>query len=418
MPETPELFLQLGISALLGLLVGLQRERAPGKVAGLRTFPLITLLGTVTALMAVELGDSWILAAGFLGVVAVAAVGHLLKIRATDPDLGTTTDFAELLMFAVGAMVVLGPIVVAVALGGAVAVLLQFKGELHGVAHRLGEKDLKAIMQFVLITCIILPVVPNRTFGPFDVLNPFETWLMVVLIVGMSLGGYIAYKFFGRDAGILLAGALGGAVSSTATTVSAARQARGSPVGTRNAAIVVLIASAVVYVRVFVAIAVVGSRAFLWSAALPVSLMMLFTLAPAAALWLCVRRRKAPMPEPKNPTQMKSAVVFGVVYSAVLFALAAADHYRAEVGAQGMYWVAGLSGLTDMDAITLSTARMSHQDEHLAADGWRLLVVAVTANMVFKTGMAGVLGGRRLLATLALLFAVPIAGGIALLWWR
>ncbi len=411
------MFQQLGISALLGLLVGLQRERAPGTVAGLRTFPLITLLGTVTALMAVELGDTWILAAGFLGVVTVAVVGHLLKFRAAEPDLGTTTDFAELLMFAVGAMVVVGPIVVAVALGGAVAVLLQFKGELHGIARRLGEKDLKAIMQFVLITCIILPVVPNQTFGPFDVLNPFETWLMVVLIVGMSLGGYIVYKFFGRDAGILLAGALGGAISSTATTASAARQSRGSLVGTRNAAIVILIASAVVYVRVAVAIAVVGSGEMLHNAALPILLMMALTLAPALALWLRVRRRSASMPEPENPTQLRSAMVFGVAYSVVLFALAAAEHYRAEVGAQGRYWVAGLSGLTDMDAITLSTARMSHHDGQLARDGWRLLLVAVMANMAFKTGMAGVLGGRRLLATLALLFLLPLAGGVALLLW-
>lgn len=417
MPEASVLFQQLGIAALLGLLVGLQRQRAPGTIAGLRTFPLITLLGTVTAMMALELGDAWILAAGLIGVVAVVAVGHLLKIQDADPDFGTTTNFAELLMFAVGAMVVIGPTMVAVALGGGVAVLLQFKGELHGMASRLGEKDLQAIMQFVVITCIILPVVPNRTFGPFDVLNPFETWLMVVLIVGMSLGGYIIYKFLGRDAGILLAGVLGGAISSTATTVSSSRQARGSAFAVRNAAIVILIASTIVYIRVFIELVVVGSRDLLWNAAPAVSMMMGLTLMPALVAWLRVRRRSASMPEPENPTQLKSAIVFGVIYSVVLFALAAAEHYREEVGVQGMYWVAGLSGLSDMDAITLSTARMSLQDPHLAENGWRLILVAVMANMAFKACMAGVLGGWRLLATLARMFAFPLAGGAVLLFW-
>ena len=417
MPETPILFQQLGISALLGLLVGLQRERAPDTVAGLRTFPLITLLGTITALMAVALGDSWILAAGLLAVVAVVAVGHLVKLRVATPDIGTTTDFAELLMFAVGALVVLGPTVVAVAVGGSVAVLLQFKGELHGFARRLGEKDLKAMMQFVLITCIILPIVPNRTFGPFEVLNPFETWLMVVFIVGMSVGGYVAYKFVGQDAGILLAGILGGAISSTATTVSSARRARQSDVARRNAAIVICIASAVMYVRVVIEILVVGSRALLQSAALPIAVMMALTLLPSLVLWFRVRNGSARLPEPENPTQLKSAIVFAVMYSLVLFGLAAAEHYRGEIGVQGRYWVAGLSGLTDMDAITLSTARMSLQDADLAQNGWRLLLVAVMANMVLKAAMAGILGGRRMLAALAWLFAIPLAGGGVLLWW-
>ncbi|MDZ7620799.1 MAG: MgtC/SapB family protein [Patescibacteria group bacterium] len=416
MPETPILFQQLGISAVLGLLVGLQRERTPDTVAGLRTFPLITLLGTVSAIMTVALGDAWILAAGLLAVVAVVAVGHLLKIRSPAPDMGTTTDFAELLMFAVGALVVLGPTVVAVAVGGGVAVLLQFKGELHGLARQLGEKDLKAIMQFVLITCIILPVVPNRTFGSYDVLNPFEIWLMVVLIVGMSLAGYIIYKFFGSDAGILLAGALGGAVSSTATTVSSARRARGSGIATRSAAVVILIASSITYIRIFVEIAVVGSRELLWNAALPLAAMMALTLLPALVLWFRVRRHVAQLPEPENPTQLKSAVVFAGMYSLVLLGLAAAEDFRGEIGAQGMYWVAGLSGLTDMDAITLSTARMSLEDGHLAQHGWRLIVVAIMANMPFKAMMAGALGGRRLLGSLAGLFAVPMIGGAALLW--
>ena len=254
------LFRQLGISALLGMLVGLQRERTTSGMAGLRTFPLITLLGTVSALLAQDFGG-WVVAAGFLALAAVVFVPSLLKLRQPEPDPGTTTDVAILLMYAVGAFLVVGPLAVGIAVGGAVAVLLQFKPELHRLAAKLGDEDLKAIMQFVLITCVILPVLPNRAYTVLNVphvFNPRETWWMVVLIVGMSLGGYIVYKFLGRDAGILLGGILGGAISSTATTVSYSRQAGRQPADDRTAAIVIMIASTVALIRVFVEVAVVA----------------------------------------------------------------------------------------------------------------------------------------------------------------
>ena len=407
---TSELFQQLGISALLGLLVGSQREHAASGTAGMRTFPLITVLGTISAVLAVALGG-WVVAVGMLGIVVVLAVAHLSATRLDDATRGTTTDVAMLVMYAVGAFLVVGPMEVAIAVGGGVAVLLQFKGELHGFVKKLGDEDLKAVMQFVLITCIVLPVLPNKTYGPFDVFNPYETWLMVVLIVGMSLGGYIAYKFLGRDTGILLGGVLGGAISSTATTVSYSRPTRGGPLGTRTAMIVILIASTVVYVRVLIEVAVI-SRELLKVVAAPVGVLMGLTLVPALVMWFRVRRHSAQMPEQKNPTQLKSAVVFGLMYALVLLALAAGKEY---FGRQGQFAVAALSGLTDMDAITLSTARMSLRDPSVVIGGWRLIVVAALANVVFKLGIAGVLGGWRFLARLAVLFSIPLAGGVALL---
>jgi uncharacterized membrane protein (DUF4010 family) len=232
-----------------------------------------------------------------------------------------------------------------------------------------------------------------------------------VLIVGMSLAGYIVYKFFGRDAGILLGGILGGAISSTATTVSCARGAHGDPLAARTAAIVIMIASTVMYLRVLAAVAVV-SQSFLLTTLLPVVILMLLTLVPAMVVWFRVRRCPAQVPEQQNPTQLKSAVIFGLMYAAVLLALALAKTYW---NGRGMYVVAFLSGLTEMDAITLSTARMS-QTGQLAADvGWRLIVVAAMANLVSKAGIAGLLGGRHLLGQIALLFAIPMLGGAVLL---
>ncbi len=173
----------------------------------MRTFPLITVLGTVSAVLGQSFGG-WVVAAALLGIATLLAWSHWVRVHENDAGAGTTTDMAALLMFGVGSLLVVAPLAIAVAIGGGVAVLLQFKPELHGLAQRLGDDDLRAIMQFVLITCIILPVLPDKLFGPpgLEVLNPRETWLMVVLIVGINLGGYIAYKFLGAGRACCWAG--------------------------------------------------------------------------------------------------------------------------------------------------------------------------------------------------------------------
>jgi uncharacterized membrane protein (DUF4010 family) len=278
-------------------------------------------------------------------------------------------------------------------------------------------------MQFVLITCIILPVLPNRNFGPgqwfhaaaeLDVLNPRQIWLMVVLIVGLSLAGYISYKFLGRGAGILLGGVLGGAVSSTATTVSQARLARIDPTAAGAAATVIIIASTVMYLRIIAAAAVVSPEVFLPTITTPMSVLMLLTLLPALAVWLGRRGESANLPEQKNPTQLLSAVVFGLLYAVVLLALAVAKSYWSD---RGVYAVAFISGLTEMDAITLSTARMTSLDTGMAEEGWRLVVVAAMANLVSKATLAGLLGGWRMLVRLTLMFLPSLLGGAVLLAW-
>ena len=400
----------LGISLMLGLLVGLQRERTADGRPGLRTFPLITILGTGSAILAAAFGG-WVILGAMLGVVAILSFERIVECRSADPDRGVTTEFAVLVMFCVGALIMVAPIAVPIAIGGGVAILLQFKPEMHRFAQTLGNDDLKAIMQFVLITCIILPALPNQTYGPYDVFNPWKTWLMVVLIVGMSLGGYIVYKFLGRDAGILLGGILGGAISSTATTVSYSRMARSRQEITHVAAIVVMVASTVVFIRVLIEIAIVSPR-FLVTSAVPITALMLMTAIPAVVMWYRVRKHSSVMPEQENPTQMKSALVFAAMYAIVLVALAAA---KAHMGTQALYVVSAISGLTDMDAITLSTAELANHDATILADGWRLIVVASLANLVFKAVMVGILGGRRLFLEVTMLFGIPMLGGILLL---
>lgn len=250
-------FRHLAIAVGLGLLVGLQRERAKSGLAGVRTFPLITMLGAICGMLALTLG-AWVLAAGFLALAAIIVVGRVALMRRRTADLGLTTEVAILLMFGVGATLVSGNEVVAIAVGGAVAVLLQFKGPMHGFAARLGDEDLKAIMKFALLSLVILPVLPDQPYGPYAVWNPRQIWWMVVLIVGINLGGYIAYKFFGEKSGLALGGILGGLISTTATTVSYARRTVLFADASQQAAIVIMIASTVGTLRILAEIGVVA----------------------------------------------------------------------------------------------------------------------------------------------------------------
>ena len=266
-------------------------------------------------------------------------------------------------------------------------------------------------MQFVLISCIILPVLPNQTFGWYEVLNPREIWWMVVLVVGISLGGYVVWKFFGQQAGIVLGGILGGTISSTATAVSFAKRSRLAPSSVRAAAAVVMISTTVSFIRVVVEMAVVGQD-FLLKCVLPMSVLVSVALLLSVVGWFGTRKETEAMPEQANPTELKSALVFGALYAIILFAVAAT---RVHFERSGLFVVAVLSGLTDMDAITLSTSRMVSAGRLTADTGWKVIVAAAMANLVFKAGLVAILGNRKLLIRIAFLFGILIIVGSVLI---
>jgi uncharacterized membrane protein (DUF4010 family) len=406
----PKLFGQIGISLLLGLLIGLQRQRTESTIGGIRTFPLIAAFGTVCGWLALEYGG-WVIAGGLVAIAALLVVSNLMMTRAGNHDAGQTTEIAALLLFGVGAYVVVGELAVAVALGGVIAVLLHFKDPLHAFAARIGERDVTAIMQFALISLVILPVLPNRTFGPYDTLNPFQVWLMVVLIVGISLVGYVAYKLLGARQGALLGGVVGGLVSSTATTVSFARRAAATPATAALAALVIMIASGVVYARVMTEVAVVAP-AHLRTMLPPLAAMLGACVLIAVVLAVRCGERKAPAAEQGNPADLRLGVTFAGLYALISFIVAAT---QAEFGVQALYPVAILSGLTDMDAITLSTAQLVTHGKLDADTAWRLILVASLSNFLFKAGMAAVIGKRALLKHLAPAFGAAFLAGAAIL---
>jgi uncharacterized membrane protein (DUF4010 family) len=412
--DISSLFQQLGIALGLGLLVGLQRESVASSLAGVRTFPLVTIWGTVCGLLSTIFGG-WVIAAGTIALAILILTGRQADYEKKHQDPGVTTEVALMLMFAVGAYLVIGSREAAIAIGGGVAVLLHFKGQLQFIVAKLDSKDMKAIMQFALISMVILPVLPNRPYGPYAILNPRNIWWMVVLIVGISLAGYIIYKFFGQRAGIVLGGILGGLISSTATTVSYARRASESPGIANTAAVVIMIASVIVFARLQLEIATVAP-AFLPTAAPPLTTMLILLAAGSFVIWYGHRHEEEKMPEQENPSELKSALTFALIYAIVLLLVAAV---KERYGDLGLFFVAAVSGLTDVDAITLSTAQLVNKERLTASQGWRLIVVAAMSNLIFKAGAVIALGPGRLFFKIAPYYGVVIAAGLLMLiFWR
>lgn len=410
--DVVQAFIALGVSAALGLLVGLQRERADSALAGIRTFPLITLLGTVCAMLHDSLG-SWVFPAGLIGVAMATAVGNYLR-PPPEKSPGITTEIAILLMFVVGGFIWIGPREVAVGVGAACVGLLHAKDLLHRAARRVGEADMRAVVQFTLLTFIILPILPNERYGPFAAFNPREIWLMVVLVTGISLAAYFVAKLLPRQHGAAAEGIIGGLISSTATTVTASRRAVGNGDAAWAGVLVVTLASVMSLARVLVEVLVAGGKAAAHIAPAVGVMLGASVLAGGVAYLIARKRSNGQIAESDNPSELKTALMFGALFAIVQFAVAAGKHW---FGDRGLYVVAAISGLTDMDAITLSTSRMAAREAVETSTAWRAIVIASMANLVFKAGIVAVVGGRGILLRLLPIFGIIFGAGIAALFF-
>jgi uncharacterized membrane protein (DUF4010 family) len=406
--NTLETLTTLGISLGMGLLVGLQREWRQEKLAGIRTFALLTLFGTLCGLLGREWG-AWIVAAGVVGVAALMAAGSLVKARMDAADIGLTTEFAALVMFGLGAYLAVGDRTAAVVTGGVVALLLHWKEPLHGVIRKMGDGDVAAIMRFVLIALVILPVLPREDMGPYGALNPFNIWLVVVLVVGMSLAGYVLHKLVPPRAGALLGGAAGGLVSSTATTVSYARRTREDPEGEAVALQAIMTANTVSILRVMVLVSLFagGSVGLMMQplAGMAGGMGVLTVIAFMRGRWQAQQKIAQ-----ENPAELRSALLFGVLYAAVRLAIA---WCRDVLGVSALYAVGALSGSTDMDAITLSISDMAQKRRIDMGSAARVVLIAILANLVFKGGCILFLGSAGLRRSGAMFFGGALAlGGV------
>lgn len=381
-----------GVALAIGLLMGLERERNPAAKAGLRTFALTALFGVLSAHLGTALGAVWLIPTGLLltGGMMIAAYR-----RAPDEggDPGTTTVTALMLCYGLGVLVWHEEVQLAVMLGIGATMLLYFKPELRGMSERLSRRDLLSMLQFAVLSLIILPLLPNRDYGPYGALNPYQIWWMVVLIAGVGLTGYAALRLAGQRRGAVILGLLGGLVSSTATTLAFSKHARTSDAMIPVAVIVIVLANLVVLVRLGVLVAVLAPAVF--APLLPVLLGGLVAGGLGAAYGVRTLRPAGDMPDLAmgNPTELRTALGFGLMYAAVLLAAAWLSDW---LGTRGLYAVALLSGLTDVDAITLSSLRLFNLDKLPAAAVVNVIVLATLANLLFKAGLALVVGGPRM----------------------
>lgn len=376
------------VSLAIGLLLGLERERAPSAKAGLRTFSLVALAGTIGALLSDRTGAPWMLAAGLLALAGMMVAAYWRAPDESDP--GTTTVAAVVVCYGLGAMVWYGYVDLAVALAILSTILLYFKTELRQVSQRLTRRDLVSILQFAVLSLVILPILPNQSFGPYNALNPYHIWWMVVLVSGLSLAGYAALRMTGQRHGAILTGLFGGVASSTATTLAFSRHTREQPAIAQLATFVILTANLVVLVRLTLIVALISPR-LLGEMALMISGGLLFGLLTLAWLWRHLYTRAGlPQLEISNPAEIHAAVGFGALYAAVLFASAWLSDL---VGSSGVLGVALISGLTDVDAITLSSLRLFDLDSLSAHNALTAILLAIFSNTLFKGALAAFLGG-------------------------
>ena len=325
---------------------------------------------------------------------------------------GITTLVAALIVYLLGAAAVAGYWLPSIVLGGAVMVLLHWKKPLHSWVERLGARDFEIIVRFVLIALVILPVLPDRDLGPYSAFNPFTAWFMVVLIVGINLVGFVAFRLVGERAGGWVAGLVGGLVSSTATTISYADLSkRQRDLGT-VAALVILVASTVVYGRVLIELAIVAPP-LVRSMAGPAVAFAAILLGLSAVVFRAVRSiNDTELPERENPARIRPALVFAALYVLILFGVAAA---RELIGSEAVYAVAFISGLTDVDALTLSVAQLYSGGEAPGFEAWRVIFLATLSNLLFKVVAASFLGSPELRRWMLGTGSVAMAAGVALL---
>lgn len=409
-----DLAIALGVGAMIGVERGWsQREMPEGtRVAGLRTFSLFGLFGGVAAVMGTLYGAA-ILAAVALGAAGIVVVS-LVTGRRDPANRDITTEVALLLTFALGVLAGFGKHTEAVACAVVVTVLLGLKPSLHGWLETLERKEMTAAFRLLVMSLVILPVLPNKGFGPWEALNPYVIWLMVVLISALSFAGYMAVKYAGPRWGLIVTGVMGGLASSTAVAVTMARLGKGESNVQPAAATAAVASSTVVYGRLLV-VSAAFAPVLAWKLAPVLGAMALTGAVCVAVMWprhQPTRGQGAQAMEEMKPFSLTTPLRFAAVLAVVMVASAGLQSW---LGDAGLLLVSGIAGLTDVDAPSLTAAeRVANGLD--AGIGALAILIAVAVNIVAKLVIVGWIGGMGMAKRVApgLLLALPVGAAV---WW-
>jgi uncharacterized membrane protein (DUF4010 family) len=415
MDELDPLLLALRFAAALGLgvMLGLERERTQqpeGGFAGVRTFGLISLAGAMAGYLDAVLDRPSLALAVFAAIAGLVIASAVLLGRRG--DIGITTEVSALLAFLLGFLCLREQVALAAGLAVASGAMLALKDWLHALARRIETADVEATLKFAIVSLIVLPLVPDQNYGPapLDVINPYTIWWMVVLISGLNFTSYLLVKVVGPEHGVGLTGLLGGLVSSTATTLGFAQRSRTEPEQARALALGIVIAWTVMFFRVVLLVALTAGAL---AARLAWSMGVLGAVSLLIAVVLHRRERpagRATVSAGANPFELGEAIRFGLLFGVVTFAAKAAQVY---LGDAGLYLAGAVAGLTDVDAIALSMARLAGGDAGSVGVAARTVVIAVLANTLAKGGMAVFLGAPALRRIMLPITGVLLAAGVA-----
>jgi len=412
-----DLYIRFGIALAIGTLIGLEREHASSPevpiFAGVRTFALIALVGAAAGLAATAAATPWV----FVGAMGV--MGLLLAIAyfalSTRNDIGLTTEVTALLTFLLGALCYWGYGGIASAVGVVTVVLLSLKGEMHRFARRITREDIYATLKLAVISAVVLPLLPDRNFGPvpFDVLNPYRIWIMVVLISGISFLGYILMQLLPGRNGIGLTGLLGGLASSTAVTVSFSGRSKERPELAKPLAFGMVLAWTVMFLRMPLEISVVDPAlvALIWQPTLAAG-----GIAALYAIWF-YRRREHETDSAvalANPFNLTPALQFALAYAIILVISRAATLY---LGNSGVLLTAVVAGSIDVTAVVLTVAELHRLGDISSLTAAQALILGGIANTVVKAAIAIALGDRVLWRAALPVVPLMLAAAGAALWF-
>ncbi len=399
------------LALALGALIGLEREYARYRkhahdYAGIRTFPLIALFGALSAFFG-EILNPWILVVGILLMGTLIIISYFILSRRKFS--GATSEVAGFLTFFLGVLAYFGEIQLAVLLTVIITIILYSRTVLHQFAQRLKKEEMKSTLVFAVIAFVILPFLPNKGYGPYELFNPFLTWLMVVLISGISFVGYILMRWFG-ERGIELTGLLGGLASSTALTLSFAERSKQQNGFYKALALGVILANGIMFGRILFEVLLVNQVLFV-HLLLPLLLLMAATGLFSYFIWKQTKQVKEKV-ELRSPFALKPALKFAGIFALVLAFLKLADVY---LSTKGVYLVSFFSGLADADAIALSLSQLAGTSlsYETARDG---IILGLLGNTVTKAGIAYFLGERRFRRMVISVFALLVALGGALIF--
>lgn len=412
-----EVLSRLTVSLAIGLLVGLERgwrsrdEEDHQRAAGFRTFTLSGLLGGVAGVLGQQVGG-WLIGFVFVAYAAAFTAFHWLEARA-EHNMSVTSVVAGLLTFLLGTMAVTGELRVAIACAVAMTVLLALRDQIHRWVASLTWPEIRAVLVLFAMSFLLLPILPNRTVDPWNTVNPYEIWLLAILIAAISFGGYVAVRAFGDRLGVVMTALAGGLASSTAVTLTLSRLAKEHPTSSRLLSAGILIAGVVMMVRVGI-VAVALNAALLWPLAPPLAGAAVILALGSALLLFGNTEQASPQLRIDNPLAIGTALKLAIFIAVVMLA---AEVLRQLFGNIGVLVLAALSGIADVDALTLSMARLGGRDIGLDTASLAILI-AVAVNTVSKAVMAASAGGRKVGLLVGGISAIALAGGAAAaIWW-